>query len=163
MNMLAIGCLGALLIWRYPRVLAYTGKKWKLSVTLGLVTLFLPFATRNIQGLRIETVFGPTTQAVGFLVLVLASISQSSLPMFRPLQWAPVVYLGTISYSLYLWHSIFLTGRYFGDGDNFLVSVAWRVSIMVGALSYHFLDLPINGIRRRYRLDNQSRATASPY
>jgi peptidoglycan/LPS O-acetylase OafA/YrhL len=53
MDMLAIGCLGALLLWHYPRVLAYTGEKWMTSVTLGLVTLFLPFATRNIQGLGI--------------------------------------------------------------------------------------------------------------
>jgi peptidoglycan/LPS O-acetylase OafA/YrhL len=95
-------------------------------------------------------------QAVGFLVLVLTSISHSSLPLFRPLQWAPVVWLGTISYSLYLWHSIFLTGRYFGDGDNLLVIFGLPISVLVAGLSYHFLELPIVGLRRRYRVTDET-------
>lgn len=155
MDMLAIGCLGAVLIWHYPRVLAYTGENWKLSIPLGIVTLFLPFATRNIQGLGIETVFGPTMQAVGFFILMLTSISNPALMLFRPLQWAPVVWLGTISYSLYLWHSIFLTGKYFGDGDNFLVIFGLPISLLVAGLSYHFLELPIVRLRRRYRVNDE--------
>jgi peptidoglycan/LPS O-acetylase OafA/YrhL len=156
MDMLAIGCLGALLIWHYPRVLAYAGAKWKLFVPIGLISLFLPYAARDIQGLGIETVFGPTLQAIGFLCLMLTSVSNPNLALFKPLQWAPVVWLGTISYSLYLWHAVFLTGQYFGDGDNFLVIFGLPISVLVAGLSYHFLELPIVGLRRRFRASNDT-------
>ena len=160
MDMLAMGCLGALLIWHYPKIHTFAGAKWKVVVPLGLGFIFLPFAARNIQGIGIETVFGPTIQAMGFLLLLLSSISNPTLALFQPLQWKPVVWFGTISYSLYLWHSVFLTGRYFGDGDNLLVIYGLPVSVLVAALSYHLLELPIVGIRRRFRAPDQNRVEA---
>lgn len=161
MDMLAVGCLGAFSIWHFPSILVWIRAHLKLAISCGVIFLSLPFAARNIQGLGIETVVGPTMQAFGFLLLVLSSITAPSLPLFRPLQWAPVVWLGTISYSLYLWHAPFLTGRYFGDGNNILVNFGLPVSILVAALSYHLLELPILGLRRRYRVNDETVACAS--
>lgn len=166
MDMLAIGCLGALLVWHYPGILHWIGTKWKSVVPLSLFSLSLPFLARDIQGLGIETVFGPTMQALGLLFLVLSSISSPTLVIFRILHWQPIVWLGTISYSLYLWHSVFLTGRYFGDNGSILVFLGLPVGVLVAALSYHYLEMPILGLRRRYRVndppDGADRVVALP-
>lgn len=157
MDMLAIGCLGAIIIWRNPKISSLFVTKWRLVLPLSIMLLTIPYAARNIQGLGIETVFGPTMQAFGFLLLLVLSISYPSLIYFKPLQYAPVVWLGTISYSLYLWHSVFLTGRYFGDGENLLIYIGFPVSLCVAALSYYFLELPIMGMRSRYRINKNKK------
>lgn len=150
MDMLAVGCLGAVLVWHYPRNLNWIGKKWKAIVSLSLILISLPFAARGIDGLGIETIFGPTMQAIGLLLLVLTSITSHRLAIFRPLQCRVMVWLGTISYSLYLWHSVFLTGKYFGVYRGVLENVGLPLSLAVAAISYYFLEKPILGLRHRY-------------
>ncbi len=71
--------------------------------------------------------------------------------MRRCLSWRPVVFIGVISYGIYLWHGPLMrivqnaaeTGR------------AWRllaalIAIAVAALSYRFVEAPIRArVRRR--------------
>ncbi|MCX6399599.1 MAG: acyltransferase family protein [Propionibacteriales bacterium] len=62
-----------------------------------------------------------------------------------PITNVPMVYLGTISYSFYLWHLpvIFLLRAYFAEDTQFYRAVAFAVSLVVGSLSFHLLERPV--------------------
>lgn len=63
----------------------------------------------------------------------------------RLLQWRPVVYVGLISYSLYLWHwPLIVLARYangMGPMRPYLPAL-FAVSLLLGSLSYHFIEQP---------------------
>lgn len=66
------------------------------------------------------------------------------------LGWAPLAYLGRLSYSWYLWHWPLLAfGRIVGGGDRNLARDSALVLAALGlsALTYHFLEDPVR--RRR--------------
>jgi peptidoglycan/LPS O-acetylase OafA/YrhL len=111
----------------------------------------LPYAARGIDRLRIETVFAPSLQAYGIILLILASTAKPDfLPFpFRPLNTGTIVWLGVISYSLYLWHSLFTSDLLsnLGLSQDLLIFI----SISVAAASYHLLESPLLRLRKSYR------------
>jgi peptidoglycan/LPS O-acetylase OafA/YrhL len=81
------------------------------------------------------------------IALAIFSTSTGSHPvMARTLEWKPLVYLGTISYSLYLWQEPFLWTHI--DGAT---SAVVRLAVVAGTavLSYHFIERPMIAFGRR--------------
>jgi len=68
---------------------------------------------------------------------------------YRVLNWGPVVWLGQISYSLYLWQEPFCADRHMRSG--YLVFAA----IACATLSYYFIERPMLRVR-----DRRNRQTA---
>jgi peptidoglycan/LPS O-acetylase OafA/YrhL len=62
------------------------------------------------------------------------------------LSLSPLVLLGRISYSLYLWHVAVMTGIYDWTGERHLV-LAVVVSVSLAVLSYRYVEQPFR--RRR--------------
>jgi peptidoglycan/LPS O-acetylase OafA/YrhL len=72
--------------------------------------------------------------------------------------WAPLRFIGLISYSLYIWHAPILSG----DLAIFKPMPVWLrliCALLVAYLSYQFLERPF--LRRRQRL-HQSTAERAP-
>ena len=70
----------------------------------------------------------------------------------RLLQWRPVVYVGLISYSLYLWHWPLIVLAQYANGMDPLtpyLPALFVVSLLLGSLSYYFIEQPF---RRGSRL-----------
>ena len=67
----------------------------------------------------------------------------------RVLNWPPIVYIGTLSYSLYLWQQLFMNRQ----SDFLLCSFPWNVlaSLGVSAFSYQVLEQPLLRLRGRFR------------
>lgn len=82
-----------------------------------------------------------------------------SSPVLRALRWRPACYLGTISYSLYLFHLPVYYGflrlaaqfRYAGAGARLTVSVAALLtSVLCSALSWKYFETPILRLKDRW-------------
>ena len=97
-----------------------------------------------------------TLQAVVFAWLVLRAAEGFGGVTGRVLSAAPVVYIGRISYGIYLAHG-FAGDMLAGVGINSrALPEPWRFVILVGltvgvaALSWHFLEGPINTLKTRF-------------
>jgi peptidoglycan/LPS O-acetylase OafA/YrhL len=80
-------------------------------------------------------------------------------PLGRLLEWAPLVYLGKISYGLYVFHFFVpnMTARLFGwwgiaiqevCGPFLFVLLNGLVLVVMCALSWHFFEKQINDLKR---------------
>lgn len=84
-------------------------------------------------------------------VVILHLVTATS-PLARVLAWRPLVYLGLVSYGLYLWHlPVYKLLYYQFDGWSFLAvaTLAITVSLALAAASYHLVERPFLGHRRR--------------
>ena len=62
-----------------------------------------------------------------------------------------LVYLGTISYGLYLWHfPIFKVLRHLGYDKWILISIGSALSLLIAALSYRFMESPLLRLKERF-------------
>ncbi|MDP1872157.1 MAG: acyltransferase family protein [Gallionella sp.] len=103
-----------------------------------LVACFLYGAKTTFPG------FAAIVPVFGAVAILHAGANGTTL-VGRVLTWRPIVYLGLISYSLYLWHwpLIVLTGYAIGMEPlkPYLLTL-FVVSLLLGSLSYHFIEQP---------------------
>lgn len=134
-----------LVVLNYERIQL---KKWMISVlgTMSLIAIIYCATRTNI-------VLGyPDYHAVIVIIasalLILAGATNNGIAS-RLLSLPPLVFIGSISYSLYLWHwPIFATGRYLGLPDNIIFKVTCYVLTFITAyLSYIFIEKPCRKIR----------------
>ena len=79
---------------------------------------------------------------------VLISLIRSNQPSPRMLTFGPLIYVGLISYSLYLWHwSILVLGKWTISVGPRSVPVLLLLTIMIAALSYHLVEKPLRYVR----------------
>jgi peptidoglycan/LPS O-acetylase OafA/YrhL len=84
---------------------------------------------------------------------MLRSMVRSHSAPFLFLNIWPVAWLGTLSYSLYLWHPLFIPERLpFCSGiAQSTVKLLWILpALAVAALSFYLLEKPVMSLRRRY-------------
>lgn len=97
----------------------------------------------------------PQTALVQILMplIILGSLLNPHGIFARILEWLPLRYIGRVSYSLYLWQELFLTGHYY---RGFPLGVLERTPLRYAALalvavaSYHLLERPF--VRLGHRL-----------
>ena len=141
---LAIGCLLALLAHRLPRI----RPPWALAMTLAVIGIQV-FPTQSAgQTLLMLFVLRPIYCCA--IAAVILHVVQSP---YRWLNWSPIVWLGQISYSLYLWQEPFCADRTLRSGYFALAAVACACG------SYYLVERPMLRLRER-RL--QSRSVMSP-
>ena len=96
----------------------------------------------------------PTLQAFAILLLIGVSVQPASGWLRRGLNARWVVWLGALSYSLYVWHMLFL-GTFIGEpmaGWPTHDFRWWYVgTFAVACLSYYGLERPILRIKSRLR------------
>jgi peptidoglycan/LPS O-acetylase OafA/YrhL len=101
-----------------------------------------------------------TLYPVAGTLLLLAFTSGHSL-IGRLLSLKPLVYLGLISYSWYLWHQpilAFLKMKVIGAMPVMHLSTALVASLVLAMLSYHFIEQPF---RKKHRFSRQHIFTGS--
>lgn len=76
----------------------------------------------------------------------------------RMLHWRPLVYLGAISFSLYLWQQLFLSAS-----DSWLCQFPQNLigAVAAGAVSYRLCELPARSLAMRFRAGRSAKGDAS--
>lgn len=84
-------------------------------------------------------------------VVILHLVTEES-PLSRFLAWRPLVYLGLISYGLYLWHLPVYKLLYYQLDSwpwSVVAVIAITLSLTLASLSYRFVERPFLGHRQR--------------
>ena len=149
MDIIAWGCAGAFVAFHWSQLVQYLAKHAVIVFFFAMFIITLPYTARGYDGYGIETVFGPTLEAFGATLVIIVSVAKSDLFIFRILNLRPVVWLGTISYSLYLWHSIFTEDLLpkCGISQNLWI----LASIGAAMVSYYLIELPFVRYRKSLR------------
>ena len=66
------------------------------------------------------------------------------------MNWPPVVYVGTISYSLYLWQELFFTRYKVTPLTTFPLNIL--AVVLCAVLSYHFVELQFLRLKRQFEV-----------
>ncbi|MGA2853207.1 MAG: acyltransferase [Verrucomicrobiota bacterium] len=147
---LAIGCLGAFLLRRVFLRLTSVASSFVLAAALAII------ASGAVLGLvsgipNFVLAFIPSVQAVAILIAMWISTQHQNNIIFRVLNWPPVNLLGILSYSLYIWHVLFLSN--FTGSTLRAILYDWRtwwlLSIATAALSYYCIERPVLRLKRR--------------
>jgi peptidoglycan/LPS O-acetylase OafA/YrhL len=157
LDTLMFGCCVALLYER-PRFQRFVDGCDRWGATL-LAAAYLPASfwieSRVPNPWRLA--FGYTAQGACITLVLLWVVRHADRPLGRALNWRPLVHLGHISFSLYLWQQLFFvslnhswTGRF---PFNLLMAIA------MAELSFHAIERPFLALRDRVM--NRRRAVDS--
>jgi peptidoglycan/LPS O-acetylase OafA/YrhL len=153
LDTLAFGCL---LAYAHPLI----GRRLNTGcvpipwvVVYGVVLILVPYFLQHAHLLGIFTVpFGHTFQAMGLCLLISLSIHQPSKGASRVLNSKPVIWLGQLSYSIYIWQQFFCTNPVvFGWRLMWFQSFPFWIlaALGTGITSYYLLERPLLKLRIR--------------
>ncbi|GGN05842.1 hypothetical protein GCM10009721_36740 [Terrabacter tumescens] len=131
---------------------------WELPTADPLVPFVVMVAVSAFpsHGLAVDhPLFRPlgAVYAVLGVWLVYAAVSGHS----RVVGSRVMVFFGTISYALYLWHQTFINSHLLGEHSTPRNLVLIAVAILVSWLSWVLVERPVSRLRGRLRLDQPSR------
>jgi peptidoglycan/LPS O-acetylase OafA/YrhL len=138
---IAFGC--ALAVWNNPVLDGPGGRSdspfWRRLLFFGGVGLLL--VTFLFRDSAFRETFRYTLQGIGLTPIFVMALRHPRWPVFRLLNWRPMRFVGTISYSLYLVHQVVLKAvqqhssldRAASGGVALLVSlaIAWAMQVAV--------------------------------
>ena len=155
-DVLLVGCLAG--VWfAYGRIPALIGSRrfLLLAVPLLLAGVAVLFAITNIRAEALpDGLLTAFAVAVGLMLLSVVLHRESVLA--RMLRVPPLVFIGKISYALYLWHPlVFLAGA-----GRAPLAVNVVLAFVAATLSYYLVELPFLRLKRRDR-ERVDAATAS--
>jgi peptidoglycan/LPS O-acetylase OafA/YrhL len=149
-DLLAIGCALALLERARPSALALSPVAQTAATVAGLVLLAVAARTPSID----DAVAAPAiflVAGLASLLLVVGLRTPKATPLTRLFELPPLVWLGRLSYSLYLWHALALTIAVNAlQHDPALSLVAkYSLPLLLAAASYHLIERPFLRLRKR--------------
>jgi peptidoglycan/LPS O-acetylase OafA/YrhL len=154
MDAIAVGCvLAGVRPW-------LATQDWYLRLIGSRLTVLLPLfvflASSLGRVLWFDYIFGQTIMNVAVALILDRTVRHPGDLAGGVLNSAPFVFVGKLSYSLYLWQQLFLNRRSDAFIHSFPVNIL--LVIAVSLVSYYFLERPFFRLRSRYG----SRASDEP-
>jgi peptidoglycan/LPS O-acetylase OafA/YrhL len=159
-DLLLIGCLLALLMHERSKFLSSTAA-WHPVVMRSLATLamFVPsFLSQQMLFGRFSVTLGPTIQGLCAAFLICSLLLHRRGWSFTLLNLSWVSYLGSISYSLYIWQMPFLSKpSVYGGYDVWFLHFPIDLIVLFGVatISYYLLEKPFVRLRRKLHRHNR--------
>jgi len=160
---LMIGVVLALLRERHgTRALRLYGGNVMATVSVLFVLVVSPavtglFAHRGLS-LKLAPV-GSIWEVLAIGSIVLWAVHHAQTALGRALNWGPIVHLGLMSYSLYLWQQPFLFQGLSGAGPGRILVHA-AAAFLCAELSYFLVERPFMALRRRVLARRAARSSA---
>jgi peptidoglycan/LPS O-acetylase OafA/YrhL len=145
---IAWGCLLTIILHEAGRIAKF---RWLIGVVPVAVALVALLATFVVRDEAFRHVLRYSVQGASLFVLVLNFYYLSALRLsVRVLELQPFVWLGRVSYGLYLWHFpvIDASRRMFGAG-LLSITVAIIATLVITAFSFYVVEQPFNRLRKR--------------
>ena len=91
-----------------------------------------------------------TLQGIALMPIFYFAIRDPNLPIFKPLNFAPLVYIGKISYTFYLSHYLFIYLAIELAGSSLLTKniLGFSITFLFSAAMYHFIEKYFAKLRR---------------
>jgi peptidoglycan/LPS O-acetylase OafA/YrhL len=168
-DLLAFGAVLALLVEGDREHGALQRRLKRVVLPVGLVVYAVLFWLRHTYDQHAALALESTAAALVFCWLIGTASVGFAGAFGRMLEWRPIVYLGKISYGIYIYHflvpvAIAAAAKHFGRGYtdagflNFLATSA--ITFVIAALSWTFFERPINGLKRYFRYERVAREEA---
>ncbi|GJL55962.1 MAG: acyltransferase [Nitrospirales bacterium] len=143
---------GALLAWlihtnRGMPVLQNTGRR---------IFLFLPIMTPLLMNERYFYVVDTTLLSIAFVWLVEGAAKGFRRPVGALMNWKPLLYIGQISYGIYLYHLFIPWVLYefggFSQPAHVLINTLLLMTstILLASLSWHFFERPVMSLKKYF-------------
>jgi peptidoglycan/LPS O-acetylase OafA/YrhL len=147
---LVVGCLAAFLVLQAASAPAWLGTKALSAVAF--VAIAGGHWLQQSAAPRWLVVLVPSVQAVAVMFLIWSTAFRPPGVLFRLLNLRPIVWVGTLSYSIYVWQLLFLshfvprfTGAWTHDWKRWVIGV-----FVVAATSYYGLEKPMLKLKQRF-------------
>ncbi|MEM7326408.1 MAG: acyltransferase [Actinomycetota bacterium] len=103
--------------------------------------------------------------AVASAVLIAYLYDNTTGPVAKLMAWAPVVYIGKLSYSLYLWHvpvQVYISKDRFPEWSTFQIIVVEQVLTFAAVLaSYYGIEMPAKRLRKYFVVSDKKPESGS--
>ncbi len=143
---IAVGCVLAGLRSQLEASARYLRVLGSPIVAVGLLAIVL-FSTTTERWPGIDFAILPISNVAIALIIHWALLHHTS-PIGRLLNAAPVAYIGTLSYSLYLWQQLFLNPQSTALYCRFPLNLG--LAIAAGVASYYLVERPMLRLRERW-------------
>ena len=94
-----------------------------------------------------------TASAILMPMMLLGSVLNPHGYLARALEWPPLLYLGRISYSIYLWQELFFIGHFYRGvfplGNLERTPLRFAATLALAMASYHFVERPLIKVGHR--------------
>jgi peptidoglycan/LPS O-acetylase OafA/YrhL len=148
---LLMGCLLALILALHPSIwtrLQSAVSKFRL-VVVAIPVLFASGLLSSLIGGVWQLTIGYSIENVALAILVIAVMTEGHR-LSKLMSWRPLVWVGTISFSLYLWQQLFLVPT--GSGFVLPPLVALLASFAAATLSYVAIEKPVLRFKKRFEI-----------
>ncbi|MFO0723332.1 MAG: acyltransferase [Myxococcota bacterium] len=155
---IATGCLLAMVrddLGQRPRYLAFLASRW-----FWLVPPAVFLVNMSWQWPRIYLSVGHTLMNLGIALILERALRWPDARFGRFLELRPLVFVGTLSYSLYLWQQPFIDRAQEGWIHAFPLNIAGAVLAALG--SYYLVEKPFLALRARRAKPSRSNTASSP-
>jgi peptidoglycan/LPS O-acetylase OafA/YrhL len=162
---LAVGCLGAIVFWRYRDRL----KRFAAPSILAAALVVFVIAAAGDGRLGRADALVPLVESFAVLCAIWVTVDVQAGPLYWLLNSKAVVLVGVLSYSLYVWQTLFIAYAA-GPTLSVLPIYDWRVwwlgAVLCACLSYYVVERPVlrfrDGLRDRLKPDASTTAAVAP-
>ena len=147
------GCLAAVLLFRFESATYIKLVQHKWVIAIAIFILLLSFGIRSEF---FRQTFRYSFQGLGLFILIPAIGISNSTTIKKILSSHWLIYIGKISYSLYLFHYIVLKlgNYYFEEWGLSWQLFFWPLTLALSLGSYYFVEQPFVKLRKKFGSTN---------
>ena len=149
------GCLGALIENSSDfenKWMKIIRNKYLTSASAIFLFILSPILSMRFKG-AYDLIFGMSINNVCIMILIFWCIYIPS-KFANFLNTKPLMHIGILSYSLYIWQQLFLTNIYSSWVNRFPQNLL--LVFVVATVSYYFIEKPILGIKKRLKNNSKT-------
>ena len=151
---LGTGCLGAFVLIRWRSKVV--GRNGSALFYASLSLLVLSAMPPGVFHAAMPTSLSVTLQ--GFLIVTCIILSTAGRPVlaYGALNSWLLVRIGLLSYSLYVWHFLFLSSMMGERFAQFIIHdwrIWWGATLLTAFISFNFVEMPIAALKARFGQD----------